>query len=197
VNPDFPSGFKSPAGMLLPDTLENILAVQAMFPVTSAAEMLGQGSENEVSEAAQAAGEETVVAVWNERANRLRENDESVALFKAAFPGEIMRESDITYAHAANAIAAFEIDSWRADNSPYDRFVRGDFSAMTRKSKRGMWLFHHRAGCSSYHSGDIFSDMEHYAIAMPQIGPGKGNGLERNEDWGCYLVTRDEGHYAT
>jgi len=111
VSPDFLSGFKSPAGMLLPDTLENILAVQAMFPVTSAAEMLGQGSENEVSEAAQAAGEEAACAVWNELAKRLRENDEYVALFKAAFPGEITRESDITYAHAANAIAAFEIDA--------------------------------------------------------------------------------------
>ncbi|MDH3786228.1 MAG: cytochrome-c peroxidase, partial [Acidobacteriota bacterium] len=36
-----PGGFLSPAGSDLPDGLDNALAVQAMFPVTSATEMAG------------------------------------------------------------------------------------------------------------------------------------------------------------
>jgi cytochrome c peroxidase len=34
--------------------------------------------------------------------------------------------------------------------------------------------------------------MQFHAIAMPQIGPGKGNGLSGREDWGRYLVTARE-----
>jgi cytochrome c peroxidase len=46
------SGFSSPAGDSLPVGLDNALAVQAMFPVTSATEMAGQAGENSVADAA-------------------------------------------------------------------------------------------------------------------------------------------------
>ena len=46
VDAEFPSGFRSPANHRLPEGLENILAVQAMFPVTSGAEMAGQAGES-------------------------------------------------------------------------------------------------------------------------------------------------------
>lgn len=49
--PGYPSGFKSPASMNLPNTLENIVAAQAMFPPTSGAEMAGQAGENPVADA--------------------------------------------------------------------------------------------------------------------------------------------------
>lgn len=48
----FPSGCKTPAGHNLPSTLENVLACQAMFPVTSATEMAGQAGENSLADAA-------------------------------------------------------------------------------------------------------------------------------------------------
>lgn len=48
----FPSDCKTPAGNNLPDTLENVLACQAMFPITSATEMAGQQGENPVADAA-------------------------------------------------------------------------------------------------------------------------------------------------
>lgn len=83
-------------------TLDNIVAVQAMFPVTSPAETAGQGKENKI---AKAAAKGDVVAVWDELAKRLSKNKEYVELFKAAFPCEIASKHDITYARAANAIA--------------------------------------------------------------------------------------------
>ncbi|MGB6361935.1 MAG: cytochrome-c peroxidase, partial [Thermoanaerobaculia bacterium] len=123
VDPTQPSGFRSPAGDLLPTdpALENILAVQAMFPVTSPAEMAGRDTD-----IGQAAAAEDVVEVWRLLAERLRAGENNyVDLFVAAFD-DIYTAGDIEFAHAANAIAAFEAFAWRADNSPFDRFLRGD-----------------------------------------------------------------------
>lgn len=112
----------------MPDTLENILACQAMFPVTSPTEMAGQVDENGLAEneIADAADSGELVTVWERLARRLRTIPEYVTLFKAAFPDDVLGSEDITYAHAANAIAAFEGTNWRADNSPFDRYLRGD-----------------------------------------------------------------------
>ena len=56
VDPDHGTGFNTPAGDDLPTGLDNVLATQAMFPVTSGTEMAGQvdGSgtpENEIAAA--------------------------------------------------------------------------------------------------------------------------------------------------
>jgi cytochrome c peroxidase len=48
------SGFRPPAGNDLPEGLENVLAVQAMFPVTSGTEMAGQLGENPIANEAAA-----------------------------------------------------------------------------------------------------------------------------------------------
>jgi cytochrome c peroxidase len=193
-DPDFPSGFLSPAGHQLPDHLDNILAVQAMFPVTSPAEMAGEpgdvdvfGEPNEVAGPAAAAD---FPEIWERLAMRLRSIPEYVTLFEAAFPAEIGGASDIQFSHAANAIAAFEISTWRADNTPFDRYRRGEWGAMSWEAKRGMWLFYGKAGCADCHAGEIFSDMAFHAIAMPQIGPGKGHGAGP-EDWGRGAVSGD------
>ena len=42
LDPMQPGGIRSPAGDALPSGLDNVLAVQAMFPVTSGTEMAGQ-----------------------------------------------------------------------------------------------------------------------------------------------------------
>jgi cytochrome c peroxidase len=97
----------------------------------------------------------------------------------------------ITYAHAANAISAFERVAWRADNSPFDRLLRGDIGAMSRSAKIGMTLFYGKAGCSDCHSGTYQTDMDFHAIAMPQIGQGKGHGPSGYEDMGRAVVTGD------
>jgi cytochrome c peroxidase len=82
VDPSEPSGFRSPAGEDLPLGLENVLAAQAMFPVTSPTEMAGQGTENEVAIAA-AAGH--LPEVWELLAARLRLIPTYVDLFRLSF----------------------------------------------------------------------------------------------------------------
>jgi len=188
VNPAHPSGFDSPAGNDLPFGLETVLAAQAMFPVTSGTEMAGQAGENSVADAAAAGNLAGPGGVWEQLAVRLQGIPEYVTRFMAAFP-DVTQASDITYVHAANAIAAFESIAWRADNSPFDQYLRGDRHAMSKNERKGMKLFYGKAGCSVCHSGPFQTDHQFHAIAMPQIGPGKGDGVDGHDDFGRERVT--------
>jgi cytochrome c peroxidase len=178
-----PGGFLSPAGFDLPDGLDSALAVQAMFPVTSAAEMAGQSPENPIAQAG-AAGD--LPEVWALVADRLRALPDYVALFDDVYG---IGPDEITFVHAANAIAAFEAAAFRSDDSPFDRYLRGDQAAMSKAAIRGMRLFYGDAGCSGCHAGPFQTDHDFHAIAMPQIGPGKGDGPSGQEDFGRARVT--------
>ncbi len=106
VDPSHRSGFRSPAGDDLPAGLDNVLAVQAMFPVTSGAEMAGQAGENPVADAAASGDLTGPHGVWAQLAERLRGIDEYAERFTRAYG--LSGPADITFVHAANAIAAFE-----------------------------------------------------------------------------------------
>jgi len=78
---------------------------------------------------------------------RLRSIPEYVDLFKKAFPGE---RDPLTYENVAKAIAAFERTLMTP--SRFDRFLRGDVNALTKKEKEGLRLFIN-VGCASCHNG--------------------------------------------
>ena len=197
VDETYPSNCKTPAGFDLPGTLDDVLACQAMFPVTSATEMAGQAGENPIADAASVGNLAGPGGVWELLAQRLQAIPDYVDLFKAAFPSEIIVASDITYAHAADALSAFEGDVWRADNSPFDRFLRGDKKAMSAAAIRGMKLFYkgdnQGASCAQCHDGVFQTDNSFHAIAMPQIGVGRGSDSPGktggHEDFGREQVT--------
>ncbi|MEF3074700.1 hypothetical protein V2P20_06660 [Methylobacter sp. Wu1] len=96
----------------------------------------------------------------------------------------------VTYSHIANAIGAFEAAAYRADNSPYDYYMMGQTAAMSKNAVEGMKIFN-KAGCVSCHSGKFQTDHAFHALGMPQIGPGKGDGLEGHDDYGREQVTGD------
>lgn len=197
----YEGGFITPAKWKLPSGLENVLAAQAMFPVTSFAETAGQKSENPVADAVslnKAAGPE---GAWELLAQRLRAIPEYVDRFRQAFPGEVERAEDVTYVRIANAIAAFEAKEFRSDDSPFDRYLRGEVESLGDAADRGMELFYGKAGCIGCHSGKFQTDHDFHAIAMPQIGPGKNDGYDADywretgiraflEDFGRGRVTK-------
>lgn len=187
VDPTQPSGFLSPAGDALPPGLDNVLAVQAMFPVTSGTEMAGQPGENPIADAA---GGGDLAGVWAQIAERLQNVSGYVEQFVDVYDDVNVAE-DITYVHVANAIAAFEALNWRADDSPFDRFLRGDKRAMSMQARRGMRVFYlpHKGNCASCHSGTFQTNHGFAAIAAPQIGPGKGDGFQGRDDFGRERVT--------
>ena len=153
----YASGFISPARWKLPEGLDNALAAQAMFPPTSPAEMAGHAGENDVARARRLNNVAGKAGVWELLATRLAGIPEYVELFRAAFPDEVREPADVSFVLAANAIAAFEATAFRADDSPFDRHLRGEES-LPEDARRGMELFYGRAGCSSCHSGPFQTD---------------------------------------
>ena len=169
-------GFESPVDEKLPEGFDNVLAVQAMFPVTSRDEMRGEigdrdvnGIENELALISPAAPN----SIWLALMKRLLAIPEYVDLFKAAYPDTPVEE--LGFQHAANAIAAFEIDAFTFLDSPWDHYIAGDNTALTEQQKLGALLFFGKAGCGNCHSGNLLTDQEHHNIGIPQFGPGRGN----------------------
>ncbi|MDF1844655.1 MAG: hypothetical protein P1U77_24840, partial [Rubripirellula sp.] len=60
-------------------------------------------------------------------------------------------------------------------DSPFDRYLAGDRSALDAGQKRGAILFYSSAKCSVCHSGTLMSDQKYHNLSVPQLGPGKSS----------------------
>lgn len=168
--------FKTPTGVLLPPGLNNLLAAQAMLPVLNRAEMRGApgdrdvvGTPNELAAIADASASD----IWAAAMQRVLAIQQYQAKFSAAYPGTPV--TALGFQHAANAIAAFEVEAFTRSNSPFDRFMAGTDRAMTSEEKRGALLFFGKARCSSCHSGPLLGGQNFANVGIPQIGPGVGS----------------------
>jgi cytochrome c peroxidase len=123
------------------------LEAQALEPLKAFEEMRGDAyPEDKAIEA--------VVA-------KLNANAEYRQLFARTFGG---REA-ITGAVVGKALATFQ-RSLTATNAPFDRYMRGDRTAMTDAQVRGMERFE-RIGCGNCHSGPMFSDYKLHVLGVP------------------------------
>lgn len=188
--------YHSPAGDQLPEGFTSPLAIQAMFPVTSREEMRGQagdldadGNPNEIAEL----DDSDFTGIWQRLMARVVAIPDYVALFAQAYPD--VPASELTFRHAAEAIAAFEADAFTMTDSPWDQWLAGDESALTDQQIRGADLFFGAAGCSTCHSGTLMTDQLHHNIGTPQVGPGRG--ASRPLDFGRQLITYDPGDLFT
>ena len=174
--PPGPAGqaFVTPAGTLLP-AVPNILAAQAMFPVTNRREMRGERGDLDVlgnlNELAQY-GDSQFVEIWQAIMRRLLALDAYKAKFAAAFPGTATAQ--LGFQHAATAIAAFQMQAFTRTASPFDRYLNRDDAALTTAEKRGALLFFGKAQCSSCHSGPFLGGGSFANAGVPQLGPGTG-----------------------
>ena len=82
-------------------------------------------------------------------------------LFDAVFSGEL------TSGNVAKALAAYERTVISQD-SPYDRWLQGDDSAMSRAQKKGALIFFGRARCSECHTPPSFTDSDFHNVAVPR-----------------------------
>lgn len=119
---------------------------------------------------------------------RLRSIPEYVTLFEEAFPGR-PRGAAIDSSTLARALAQF-VRSLIGDQSPYDRFVAGDRAALSPSQRRGLVLFHEKAGCVRCHAGPMFSDFNFHVVGAKQEGPGFQT--TPHEDFGRWNATRLE-----
>lgn len=184
------TGFVSPAGEALPESLPSVLAVQALFPPTSRDEMRGVigdiGVDGELNELA-LIDDDDLTAIWDGIMARVLEIPEYLDMFGAAFPTVAIE--DLGFEHAAEAIAAYEAQAFAFTASPFDRYLAGDDDALSISEKRGAEVFV-ETGCAMCHSGPLLTDQSYHTLGVPQVGPGKAP--SDPHDLGRFLVTGDE-----
>ena len=149
------------------DGRANSLEEQAKGPVTNPVEM---GMPN-----------------WDAVIKRLAAIPGYETLFKSAF-GE---DKPLTATNVVKAIAAYE-RTLITPNSPYDRYVKGDKTALTEQPVKGMNTFA-ELGCTSCHAGPNFSG--------PSLSMGEGFFMKFPTFAGSqyetqYELTKDMGRYA-
>ena len=107
---------------------------------------------------------------------KLRANAEYRSLFAGAFGSE----QPVNAQNLGRAIAAFE-RTLLANNSPFDRYMRGDRSAMTAEQVSGMQRFE-RIGCIKCHKGPMFSDYKLHVMGVPDNPalPASDEGAQQN-----------------
>ncbi len=123
---------------------------------------------------------------------RLKKIPGYVSEFAAVFP----ESKEITIDNVAKAIATYE-RTLITPNSPYDKFVRGDKSALSETAKRGMQTVQ-AVGCLACHSGPNFSGpsfpvAQGFFMKFPTIpGSDYEKKYELTKDLGRFEVTKNE-----
>lgn len=181
----------TPAGSQVTPAMQRVfefgsVSAIAMFPVTNRAEMRGLASAHpRRNELAQIPDGDNP-GIWAAVMKRLGAIPEYRGMFEAAYPG--MRFSDLTFAHASNAIGGFFVDQLTFANSPWDRFLAGDDRALSQSQLDAAQTFL-TLKCSICHMGSTFSDEKFHDVAVAQLGPGEGDGASLLDDFGRMRVT--------
>lgn len=182
-----PTGIRTPLGEDMAAGFASVLSAQSMFPVLSPDEMAGHYSENDVAQAVRQGFLSSEGGAWDILAARV----EAIPAYRQMFDPLIGADQPIHFTDISDAIAAFIAFEWRADDSPFDRFLR-DGDDLPAQAVAGLELFYGRAACSTCHAGQFQTDHRFHAIAMPQIGPGKAARFESHaRDEGRMRVTGD------
>jgi cytochrome c peroxidase len=90
-------------------------------------------------------------------------------------------DASITTARISRALAAFET-TIRSRRSHFDRFVEGDYAALTNEEIFGLHLFRTKARCLNCHHGPLFTDQQFHNSGQHLYG-------RPQEDLGRYEVT--------
>jgi len=121
------------------------LEEQALMPVKTLEEMRGHAFAEE--------------AIAGEIEGRIKNISAYKRLFKNVFG-----ENSITANNISKALASFQ-RSLLANNSRFDKYMRGDKSAMSAREIEGMQLFLN-VGCARCHSGPMLSDYKTHVLGV-------------------------------
>jgi cytochrome c peroxidase len=124
------------------------------------------------------------------------------AMFDAAFP-DIPENERYSLQMGANAIAAY-FRTILTNQAPFQKWLKGDESAMTEQQKRGAILFFDKAGCKNCHNSPSLNAMRFEALGVYNLfqspydvfrtdindarNLGRGGFTLRNEDMFKYKV---------
>ena len=203
LDPQPGSNGSSAAGIRTPDSAfgvadplsgDNLVQAQARFPVTSNEEMKGFNHTTYTNQTIR----ELLAGRLGGYGTYLNDDGIEVVLtdtahwlskFQVAFSSPAGTAVGlITEQNVSKSIAEYE-RSQAFVNTPWKSYVEGNDDAISDDAKEGALLFYTSseqggANCSSCHSGDFFTDESFHNLAMPQIGPGKGDGIDGSKDFG-------------
>jgi cytochrome c peroxidase len=122
----------------------NAKSLEAQAPIANKGAVAGNG-ENDVMEA------------------RLRQTPYYIEKFKEVFGTEQPNLDD-----AWMAIATFERAMLTQQDTPLDRYLAGDESALSAQAVKGKELFEGKANCIECHNGPLLSDEKYYNLGLPR-----------------------------
>lgn len=173
---------------------KNLAQAQARFPVTSPEEMKGFNNDDKDNQgirdflASRLGG-------YGEGDGDLSDTDYWLNKFRSTLnKPEGTAEDLITEQNISFFIGEYERSQSFVD-TPWKKYVEGNNDALTENAKKGALLFFNSvadggANCASCHSGDFFTDEKFHNLAMPQMGRGKGNGVDKTDDFGRFRETK-------
>lgn len=127
-----------------------------------------------------------VATTLEERVKEVANVEGYKASFKAAFGSE-----DISTDTIVKALATF-VRTIRSGDAPFDRFERGDKSAVSESAARGWEIFRNKAGCAACHAPPLFTDFGFHAVGI--------GASAKEPDLGRGAITKekaDEGRFKT
>ena len=173
------NGLVSPLGLgtsFIPYPVQQLLGfdvvnTQAILPIATGQEMLGFPNPHDDNEVGDCAPFD-LACVWGAYMVRIKAIPQYQALFTAAFPNTPWAQVGIT--EVGVAIGSYEYAAFAFDDSPWDRFVAGDDTALSQAALRGAVTFFTpgKGNCVSCHSGNNFTDLKFHKTLTPQFGPG-------------------------
>ncbi|MBX3125977.1 MAG: c-type cytochrome [Polyangiaceae bacterium] len=120
---------------------------------------------------------------------------EKISEYKKQF-GEVFPKEGVTPATIVKAIAAYE-RTLVCDDTAYDKYAKGDDSALSQQQKAGLELFLGKGGCTVCHTPPFFSS----AFSVKEgvyfnTGLGTKDKKEEDVDVGRQAVTKKDGDWA-
>ncbi len=188
VDPDRPSGLRTPLEDDMMAGFASLLSAQNMFPVLSPDEMAGHYSENEIAQAVRQGRITGPGGAWDRIAARVQAIPDYADRFIATHD-HVSAAEEIAFTDISNAIAAFVAVEFRSDTSPFDAYLRGQ-GDLPEEAARGLEIFYGRGTCATCHAGPFQTDHRFHARGAPQLGPGKAARFETHRrDTGRKRVT--------
>lgn len=154
---------KSPKLAHIRDKIENVMAMQALFPIVNPSEMLGKKQTNLSNTNA-----------WEIVAKRIK-NDPSYKQYTSS--------EDFNIADIANALSYFQTIKFQVLDTPFDAYINGEKSALSKVEKLGLDIFLNKGRCVRCHNGVLLSNNAFQGVAAPQTGEGI---TEDKDDLGFY-----------
>lgn len=98
---------------------------------------------------------------------------------------KVFGKNSITFANVKKAIASFERTLITRD-SRFERYLKGNKSALSKQEKRGLGLFIGKAQCTQCHSGANLTDNQFHNIGVPGKDAGRFAVTKKAKDKGAF-----------